>query len=248
MRGRVRRDPHALTEHAPVLEASDGFAVALAGVCAHNLHRGRQLPRLVLRPSLQVAGVSAVEHVHDLAGAGIDRRCDEPAPPPPCRRCHDGLVEPDTSRRNNPSGIVGGPLQHRPHRRPHGLPSHPELAGQPGHRRLRRPQGGHRIAHSALCEHPARPRQARQLGPRLGPAPAVRARPYALVPNHPHRHPARRRSIAQHHRTPPLGTRPAPAHRTGHGLTARRPHLHNQLARLDALGDNRQPERAETQH
>jgi len=86
MRGRVRRDPHIRAEHAFCLEAADGFAVALVGVQAHHLHGGHLPIGLLVGPLLQVSGITAVEHVHDLAGAGVDRRGHEPAPPPSRRR------------------------------------------------------------------------------------------------------------------------------------------------------------------
>ena len=90
---------------------------------------------------------------------------------------------------------------------------------------------------------PARPDRSVQA---LAPHPLSGHAQTRLSPQHPHRHAARRRSIAQHHHAPPLGPGPDPAHTAGHRLPARRLHLHNRLAGLDALSDNRQPKRAET--
>ena len=240
MRGRVRRELRVGGQRTFGFEAADCFAVSVVGVPAHHLDGGHLLPGPQLRPSLQVGGVSAVEHVDDLPGVRVDRGGDEPAPAEPCRGAHDGLVEPQAGRRPDPVRVAGRLLERRLDRRPNGVTSHAQIAGQRRHRRA------HRRLHSPAGEHPARPGQPDLLGPCPGIAPPVRARPDALVPQNPHRHPASRRSVAQNDPAPTHGPGPAPARAAALNPPAGRLHLHHLLPGLDALGDNRQPECAKT--
>ena len=182
MRGRVGRDPHLVTQHAFGPEAPDGLAVALVRVQAHHLDIAHLPAGLLLRPSLQAASVSAVEHAERLPGVSIDRRGDEAAPAEPRRRCHNGLVDAHPGRRADPARVLGCLPQRGERRRPHGVPAHPQAAGQPRHRR---PQSANRVVNSPAGQHPARTGQARPLGPGPRIAPTIRASPDTLVPTTP---------------------------------------------------------------
>ena len=61
------------------------------GVDADHLDGVGPPPGLLGHPSAQVGGVSAVEHVDDLAGGRGDRGGDEPPSPATGGRGHDGL-------------------------------------------------------------------------------------------------------------------------------------------------------------
>ncbi len=245
MRGRIRRDSHSGPKAAVALERSDGAAIALVGVCADHLDGLGPPSGLGLEPSPQVSGIAPVEDVDDLAGGGIDRGGDEPAPAPPCRRCHHGLVEPDPRGRTHPGGIAGPLTSHRLDRGPHRAPPHAEPPGQRRNRPLHRRQRVCSPPDRPGGEHPPRPGQLGPLGPGPHPAPRIRTGPHPFVPQHPQRPPARRRGIAQTHLAAPLGPRPVPATIAQHPLPIGSLHAHHHLPALLANAGHLETGRAE---